>query len=103
MYIFQQKLKKVKSTLGAWAKLKYGKGELLSMSLEAKLAIAYLHSMASPGDAMLAKLEFDLQDQYRRALSIKENMRRQKLRIKWNILGDRNTNYYHDSLMIKHA
>jgi len=97
MYIFQQKLKTIKSNLKRWNKDTFGDIFQAKKELEEKMALLQQTMITEGHDEERKAQETNLQRQWEERLKQEEMLCRQKSRVQWQKQGERNTSFFHKS------
>lgn len=97
MYIFQQKLKTIKSNLKRWNKDTFGDIFQAKKELEEKMALLQQTMITEGYDEERKAQETNLQRQWEERLKQEEMLWRQKSRVQWLKQGERNTGFFHKS------
>ena len=99
-YQFQlcHKLKRLKRDLKAWAKTHFGKEKQNAENARAALLDCQTKIDLHPNDMTYRALENDLLIQFLDAIRIEEEVAKQKAKIHWLEVGDRNTKYFHNAI-----
>ncbi|KAF1887608.1 hypothetical protein Lal_00040662 [Lupinus albus] len=101
MFILSQKLKNLKIVLKDWNKNIFGDVHLRVQNALANVdQIQNQISVAGPSSQLLDD-EADAQQSLLLALKIEEDFWREKARLNWHNLGDRNTSFFHKMTKIK--
>ena len=99
MYRFQQRLKLLKRQIKIWNKSEFGNILVEKLILESQLNMIKVQSILSRYTDELKKYESNLQEQLSNRYKQEEELWRQNSRIKWLKEGEKNTNFFHHSML----
>lgn len=101
MYILERKLQILKVRLKDWNKNVFGNVD--SKVKEAEIKLKDIHDLIGKSgyNETLQDSECKAQFELEKALNIEEDLWREKSRIKWHTLGDRNTRFSHTYAKIR--
>ena len=99
-YQFQlfQNLKRLKANLKTWAKNHFGKEKQIVTNARAALLECQTKIALYPNDMTYRALEKDLLSQFLDATHREEEVAKQKAKIHWLDVGDRNTKYFYNAI-----
>lgn len=103
MYVVMKKLKAVKQALKLWNKTTFGNIQQEMNTLRAELAKVQTLIQADPLNHELAVKENSISTQLQRKLDDEESFLKQKSRVDWLHLDDRNSKFFDASMVTRKA